>query len=153
MLQRIQTLYLLAALALCIGCLCLPIAHFHVTETGESVHMYNLWLVSSEGGHMFSFCPVMMALLLITSTALFFDIWLFTRRALQMRLATFCMLLLVAWYIVYGILSYLLCTEMQATWRPHWTAALPAAALILTYLAFRGILKDEMLVRSLDRLR
>lgn len=102
---------------------------------------------------MFSFCPVLMALLLITATALFLDVWLFTRRALQMRLATFCMLLLIAWNIVYGILTFLLSTEMQATWRPHWTAALPAASLILTYLAFRGILKDDMLVRSLDRLR
>ena len=138
MLQRIQTLYLLAALALCIGCLCSPIAHFLVTDTGESVHMYNLWLADGEGGHMFSFCPVLMALLLITSTALVFDIFLFTRRAVQMRLATFCMILLAAWCIAYGILVYLLLTEMQATWRPNWTA---------------GILRDEMLVRSLDRLR
>ena len=153
MLQRIQTLYLLAALALCIGCLCSPIAHFLVTDTGESVRMYNLWLADGQGAHLFSYCPVLMALLLVASTALFLDVWLFTRRALQMRLAVFCMLLLVAWYIVYGILACLLADAMQATWRPHWTAALPAAALILTYLAFRGILKDEMLVRSLDRLR
>ena len=153
MLQRIQTLYLLAALALCIGCLCTPIAHFLVTDTGESVRMFNLWLVNSDGEHMVSFCPVLMALLLITSTALVFDIFLFTRRAVQMRLATFCMILLAAWCIAYGILVYLLLTEMQATWRPNWTAALPPAALILVYLAFRGILRDEMLVRSLDRLR
>ncbi|MCH5169344.1 MAG: DUF4293 domain-containing protein [Prevotellaceae bacterium] len=153
MLQRIQTLYLLAAFGLCIACLCSPIAHFLVTGTDEIIDMYNLWLVSAEGAHMFSFCPVLMVLLLITATALFLDVWLFTRRALQMRLATFCMLLLIAWNIVYGILTFLLSTEMQATWRPHWTAALPAASLILTYLAFRGILKDDMLVRSLDRLR
>lgn len=153
MLQRIQTLYLLAALAFCIGCLCSPIAHFLVTGTGEPVHMYNLWLTDAQGAHLFSYCPVLMALLLITSTALVFDIFLFARRALQMRLATFCMILLAAWCIAYGILVYLLAGEMQATWRPHWTAALPPAALILAYLAFRGIHRDEMLVRSLDRLR
>ena len=152
MIQRIQTLYLLAAFALCIGCLCMPIAHFMVSESGEMVDMYNLWLVS-EGQHLFSFCPILMSILVITAAVVFFDIWLFTRRALQMRLATFSMILLVAWYITYGAISYLICTEMQASWRPHWTAALPAAALILLYLAFRGILKDEMLVRSLDRLR
>lgn len=153
MLQRIQTLYLLAALALCIGCLCSPIAHFLVTGTGEPVHMYNLWLTDAQGAHLFSYCPVLMALLLITSTALVFDIFLFARRALQMRLATFCIILLAAWCIAYGILVYLLAGEMQATWRPHWTTALPPAALILVYLAFRGIHRDEMLVRSLDRLR
>jgi len=153
MLQRIQTLYLLAALAFCIGCLCSPIAHFLVTGTGEPVHMYNLWLTDAQGAHLFSYCPVLMALLLITSTALVFDIFLFARRTLQMRLATFCIILLAAWCIAYGILVYLLAGEMQATWRPHWTAALPPAALILVCLAFRGIHRDEMLVRSLDRLR
>ena len=152
MIQRIQTLYLLAAFALCLGCLCTPIAHFMVSESMEKVDMYNLWLVS-EGQHLFSFCPVMMGILVITAVVVFMDIWFFRHRALQMRLASFSMILLVAWYIAYGIISYLLSTEMPATWRPHWTAALPAVAFILLYLAFRGILKDEMLVRSLDRLR
>lgn len=152
MIQRIQTLYLLAAFALCVWCLCTPIAHFMVKDSMEQVDMYNLWLVS-EGKHLFSFCPVLMGILAITAVIVFYDIWLFRHRALQMRLATFSMILIVAWYIAYGIISHLLCAEMEASWRPHWTAALPAAALILLYLAFRGILKDEMLVRSLDRLR
>lgn len=152
MIQRIQTIYLIAAFALCIGCLCTPIAHFTTDEGMETVDMYNLWLVS-EGQHLFSFCPVMMGLLVITAIIVFYAVWLFRRRALQMRLATFSMILLVAWYIAYGTISHLLCTELEASWRPHWTAALPAAALIMLYLAFRGILKDEMLVRSLDRLR
>ena len=152
MIQRIQTLYLLSAFLLCIGCLCTPIAHFMASEGMEKVDMYNLWLVS-EGQHMFSFCPVMMAILVIASVFTFLDIWLFKRRALQMRIASFCMILLVFWYVAYGIISYLLSTGLPATWRPHWTAGLPAAALILLCLAFRGIHKDEMLVRSLDRLR
>ena len=67
MIQRIQTLYLLAALAFCIGCLCMPIAHFvigdglnHVGanagfwDSYDRVDMYNLWLVS-EDRHMFYF--------------------------------------------------------------------------------------------------
>lgn len=153
MIQRIQTIYLLAAMMLCIGCLCTPVAHFVVSQTDEVVDMYNLWLVSPAGQHLLSFCPVLMGLLVIAAAALLFDVFLFTRRALQMRVATLAMILLLAWYIVYGGLSYLLCAEMQATWRAHWTAALPGAALVLTYMAFRAILKDEMLVRSLDRLR
>ena len=161
MIQRIQTLYLLAAFALCLGCLCLPIAHFVPCETGllaelfspySQVDMFNLWFVS-EGKHVFYFCPVLMGLLVITTGLVFIDIWLFKHRALQMRVATFCMILLVFWYIAYGIICfYLLCPTLNL-YRPHWSAALPAVALILLYLAFRGILKDEMLVRSLDRLR
>ena len=112
-----------------------------------------MWLVS-EGKHIFYFCPVLMTVLVIVTALVFVDIWLYKRRALQMRMASFCMILLVAWYIVYGaIFFHLYCTVMLPIGHPHWTAAFPAAALILLYLAFRGILKDEMLVRSLDRLR
>ena len=153
MLQRIQTLYLLAAVALCVGCLCTPIAHFVASECGERLDMYNLWLTSAQGGHLFSYCPVLMGLLVITSAILFLDICLYTHRALQMRLASLSMILLVSWYIAYGCIICLIQSDVQVAWRPHWTAALPAVALILTYLAFRGILRDEMLVRSLDRLR
>ena len=161
MLQRIQTLYLLLAFAFCLACLCLPIAHFIVGDDRASVvnsffdcyaqvDMYTLWLVS-EGKHVFYFCPVLMGLLVITTGLVFIDIWLFKHRALQMRVATFSMILLVFWYIAYGIICLYLLGAIST--RPHWAAALPFAALILLYLAFRGILKDEMLVRSLDRLR
>ena len=160
MLQRIQTLYLLAAFALCLGCLCTPIAHFvasnvsaSILDSCEKVDMYNLWLVSEEGNHLFYFCPVLMAILVIATALIFLDIWLYKHRAFQMRVASFSMILLVAWYIAYGIITYLLLSSAMQLWRPNWTAALPAAAFILLYLAFRGIQKDEMLVRSLDRLR
>ncbi len=152
MIQRVQTIYLLTAFALCIVCLCTPIAHFMTSESLETVDMYNLWLVS-EGQHLFYFCPVMMGILVTTSAIVFMDIWLYRHRALQMRVASLSMILLVAWYVAYGAICYSLSSELLASWRPNWTAALPAAALILLYLAFRGIHKDEMLVHSLDRLR
>ncbi len=161
MIQRIQTLYLLAAMLLCIGCLCSPVAHFVPCKTGilaelfgsySEVEMYNLWFVS-EGKHVFYFCPVLMGLLVIATALMFIDIWFFRHRALQMRVATFSMILLVFWYIAYGVICFYLISPALTLYRPHWTAALPAAALILLYLAFRSILKDEMLVRSLDRLR
>ncbi len=162
MIQRIQTLYLLAAFALCIVCLCMPLAHFIVNDVQsgalagawnpyERVDMYNLWLVS-EGKHLFYYCPVLMAILVITATLIFIDIWLYKRRALQMRVATFSMILLVFWYIALVTIRLFL-GSVVALGHPHWTAAFPAVAFILLYLAFRRILKDEMLVRSLDRLR
>ena len=165
MIQRIQTLYLLAAFALCIGCLCLPIAHFttgdglsgvganaSLWDAYERVDMYNLWLVS-EGRHMFYFCPVLMAILVITAALTLIDVFLFKHRILQIRVATFSMILLVAWYIAYGIIISLINTPTGTLWSTHWTAAFPAVAFILLYLAIRGIMKDEKLVRSLDRLR
>jgi len=153
MIQRIQTVYLILAFALCIACLCMPVAHFVTLEEVEKVDMYNLWLTFEDGHHLLYFCPIMMALLVIAASGIAIDIMLYKVRAAQMRLASFCMILLVLWYVSYVILCINLFTEMDAAWHPHWTASFPLVALILVYLAFRGILKDEMLVRSLDRLR
>lgn len=118
----------------------------------ENVDMYNLWLVSG-GKHVFYFCPVLMGLLVVTTGLVFIDIWLFKHRSLQMRVASFCMILLVFWYIAYGIICFYLLQPTVNLYSTRIAAALPFAALILLYLAFRGILHDEMLVRSLDRLR
>lgn len=167
MIQRIQTLYLFVVFALCLVCLCLPVAHFVALGSNaqaggcagvwngcEQIDMYNLWLVS-EGRRMFYFCPVLMAILVITAALTFMDIWLYRHRILQMRIIIFCMILLVAWYIAYGVIVYLMVSTVTAfeSVRPHLTAALPAVSFILLYLAHRGIMKDEKLVRSLDRLR
>ena len=44
MIQRIQTIYLALAVALCTACLCLPIGRF-VNEQGDLVGtLYNLWV-------------------------------------------------------------------------------------------------------------
>lgn len=152
MIQRIQSLYLLLAFVLCVVCLSMSIGRFS-TQEGEAVaNMYNLWLILEGGGY--SLYPwALFAILLITSTLSFLSIFLFSRRALQMRVVTFCIILLVGWYVAYAAFAYLLSTDYAAVFRPNWSAALPAVGIILHYLAFRGIMRDEMLVRSLDRLR
>lgn len=153
MIQRIQSLYLLLATILNVYCLSNGIGHFY-NDDGESIaEMYNLWLTNAADG-MHNFYPfALFVVLLIASTLSLLSILLFTRRALQMRVTSFCIILLAGWYACYAAFVYLLCGNMEANFRPHWTAVLPAVSMILLYLAFRGIMKDEMLVRSLDRLR
>jgi len=152
MIQRIQTIYLLLACVLCIVCMCLCIGHFH-TDEGEHVgDLYNLWVHLADGHR--SFKPwALFVLLLIPSTLSFLAIFMFRRRALQMRVCVFNMILLVGWYICYGVFAYILGGVFEASFRPSAIAAIPFASIVLLYLAFRGILKDEMLVKSLDRLR
>lgn len=152
MIQRIQSLYLLLSFALGLACLCSPLGYFS-TEQGERVSdLFNLWLRNAEtGAHSFS--PwALFALLLIVCTLTFLDIFLFRRRALQMRVATLCMVLLVGYY---GFLAFLVYMAHRdgLSYTPTVMAAFPFASLVLDYLAFRGILKDELMVRSLDRLR
>ena len=153
MIQRIQTLYLLAACILCVATLCTPLAYFH-TEAGEPVAtLYSLWTTHADAGSQSYANWALFALLVIVSVLSFMDIFLFRRRALQMRIANFGLILLVGWYLAYAVFVYLFMSTNAVSFRPHWTVALPFAAIVLLYLAFRGILRDEQLVRSLDRLR
>ena len=78
---------------------------------------------------------------------------LFKRRMFQVRLSVFSSLILVGYYIVFGVFVYVFKSRYDADFTLSWTAAFPAVGLILDYLAFRNIMKDELIVRSLDRLR
>lgn len=128
MLQRIQTVYLLVCVVLTAVCM-----YFECTADSHP------WALTVIMG----ICGVLELL----------DIFLFRQRALQMRVCTFCIILLVGWYAVLVAFAYIQGDGLVGVYRPQVWAAIPAINAILLYLAFRGILRDEMLVRSLDRLR
>lgn len=156
MIQRVQTLWLLLAFAACIACLCLPVGQFINTASlgSEKVGlMFNLWVfLPATQEHLFA--PwALFALLILVATGLFVDIFLFKHRLLQSRLAMLCAILLVCWYLVYAAFIWMLKERLSADFMPTPWAAFPAIGAIASYMAFRGILKDEMLVRSLNRIR
>lgn len=128
MIQRIQTVYLL--LCFILSALCV------FFEIGDKNHPWALT-----------------AIMALTGVLEFMGIFLFRRRALQMRLCTFCIILLVGWYLALVAFSFILGDGLVGEYRPQLWASIPFINAILLYLAFRGILHDEMLVKSLDRLR
>lgn len=153
MIQRIQSLYLLVSTILGVVCLSLPLGYFYSNEGVMWGTLYNLWIsVSDKGLHIFT--PwALFALLVIVTTLTFLDIFLYKHRALQMRILSLSMLLLVGYYAWFGFMVYMENQAGALSFKPSITAAFPFISIVLDYLAFRGILKDELLVRSLDRLR
>ena len=150
MIQRIQSLYLLLSAVLGTVCLCLPLGHFLTAGSERCGELYNLWIRTAEGGHLFG--PWALFAILVIATALtLVNIFLYRTRALQMRVASLCMILLVGYYIC--LFLFVNANAGDGSFRPSLTAALPFVCIVLDYLAFRCTLKDEMLVRSLDRLR
>ncbi len=152
MIQRIQSIYLFLAAVACVACMSMGIGRFY-TDEGEGIaRMYNLWLTYT-GGHVSLYPWALFGIMLVCATVLLVSIFLFRKRMRQVRLCVFCLALQVGWYIAYGGLVWYRMSQMGAQFRPEWPAALPAIALVLTWLAMRGITRDELLVRSLDRLR
>lgn len=177
MIQRIQTVYLLLASILCVVCLCLPIGQFVNSDGETTATLFNLWVhvpyagpvgstiqTTAEGGSELVLAQeaagqhlctpwALFALLVLVATGLIFDIFLWRTRLVQSRLAMLCCILIVGWYAVYVAFAFLLKDSYGGDFSPTLWAALPAIACIFSYFAFRAILKDEALVRSLDRLR
>jgi len=157
MIQRIQSIYLLLATVLMVVCMASCIGSF-ISEHGDiSARLYNLLYQPVEEGVKSSpdYTPcALFVILLISATLSFLNIFLFKYRMLQMRICTFCMILVVGWYVSYSAFVWFITGIIQASsFRVTSMASLPFVCLILLYLAFRGIRKDEKLIRSLDHLR
>jgi len=88
-------------------------------------------------------------LLLFTPILSFFVLFLFKNRSLQARLCTFLLffqLCLIGFYVY----SYTLHVQLPLT---HPVVLVSLFQLLFFWLARRAILKDENLVRSVDRIR
>lgn len=148
MIQRIQTLYLLLAAILCGLIFFLPLMWFGFE--GEQLLLGALTI--QRGGVQVADVPLYFPILLGAATLLpLLTLLLFKRRVLQLRLCA-----------VEGVLLFgLLAMEAMLYWGPRTfergslmpASFLPIAALFFVVLAAKGIFKDEMLVRSLSRIR
>ncbi len=94
--------------------------------------------------------PLLSMMCLILSSLLSIGtIFLYTRRKVQAALCLVNILVLVVWYILLATVS----RGDTLVNMLGWTDALPAVSIILLFMARKGILNDEKLVRSLDRIR
>ncbi len=70
-----------------------------------------------------------------------------------MRFCVFNTILMVAFYATFGYFWWNMCKATDAVVSMKATLALPLIAIVLNVIAIRKILQDEILVRSLDRIR
>ena len=152
MIQRIQSLYLLLATLLMSLTLFMPIASFGVA--GET---FELTAFSLRCGEV-SQSTVWMGIMLVLATVLpLVILFLFKRRTLQIRLCAVEIVLLLGSLLMIGLYYWLTSRLFEGFEVEHrqfgWAAPMPLISLVLAYLASRAIFKDEVLVRSLDRIR
>jgi len=133
MIQRIQSLYLLAALAVNI------------------IFMYAPLGYGAHGKGIFADNTLGLALGLLTIANLLYSIFLFNNRKRQMLM---CKIAGGALFSELALVFFVFFLEASRgfTWA-NWGAALPVVAIVLVYLAHKAIYRDEQLVRSADRLR
>lgn len=168
MIQRLQTLYLLIVIILSIVSLCSTIGLYNAG--GEPVAEFSNFTFNplvEPFTQILSAGPWALGVILIAVIAIAaFTIVIFHKRVLQMRLSIFNMILLIGYILTYVFFTWLYqqklneCQLMfqdqaplQAEFQLKLNAIYPLVSVILCFLAFKGIRRDEKLVRSLERIR
>lgn len=157
MLQRIQTLYLMAVTLLMVVTLIFPLVFIAVD--GQQVNLSAFAISDAEG--VLSHASAWLGGVLALATLLpFVTIFLYKNRPLQIRLCGVECVLLSGAVALVGAFTYVVCnnifTEFDITWSNivfRFGVLMPIVSVVLTVLAMRAILRDELLVRSLDRIR
>jgi 4-amino-4-deoxy-L-arabinose transferase-like glycosyltransferase len=154
MIQRIQSLYISIVVFLSTMMLYGHIVSF-VGEEGAIHEIRYNGLYAMTGGAGVKIEPLLplTALLLIIPLLAFISLLLFKRRRLQIRTSVLTLLLLLGSVVIVGYFIFYVYTKFDARVIFNIKIVFPVISSILMYLAFRGILKDELLVRSYDRLR
>lgn len=150
MIQRIQTLYLLAVVALGIALIWLPVVQLVTPEEVAELQVYELSALG--GAPIQGVWGLLVTTILIPLLALV-DIFLYNKRILQARLNIFTVMLCLGYYGVLAIYIWLAKMSLGVEWHILPYASFPLVCLILMLMATRRILKDEALVRAADRIR
>lgn len=158
MIQRKQTIFLVLIVAICATCLFADplIGLGEQISHGMEVH-YTKTVITNKMVPIDSAFNTYLSLSLWVVFGLsFFSIFLFKNRKLQAMLVGFNFIFIgLTWFFIYYYLDTTINLEDVGELSPE----LQAGALytlpfpILNYFALRGIIADEHLVKSMDRLR
>lgn len=152
MLQRRQSLYLFVVFILAILLYTGPLAFVSAGDGGYFLKHSGVFDLSGEKQEV-STWPLT-AMISISVLLSFFTIFSYMKRPRQMRLTLFQMffnlgLVGVAFYYVMYVMHNFEGDQFVFQWR----VVIPPIMLVLLILAFRGIRKDELMVKAYDRVR
>lgn len=157
MIQRKQTLYLLASGLLMLAMLFLTFAKI---TTQDMVYAFKATGLEDLSGEIIQPSWVLFGLTAVITLISFISIFLYRKRVLQMRLTIFNLLIKVGFYLLVFLVYRPSFIEAIVDTNQDWLSmsitpwlAFPIVAMIFDYLAYRGIAVDEKTIRFMDRLR
>jgi len=157
MIQRIQSVYLFLAALLLGLTFIFPIAEFIGDKDSLLLYVYKVVSLVPGSPNVYDIMFIL-PLLAIVSLAILFSvgtIFMYKNRSGQMKIIRFLMLL-IAVMIAVIFLYYYEILETASGAIPNFVqvgAFAPLLSFILLFLAYKGVMKDEKLIRSADRLR
>lgn len=157
MIQRIQSLYLLLASLVMAALLFLPIADFWGDITYQ-LSAFSFGDISPDASSSFNanFTTPLGVFVIILIVLPLLAIFMFKRRRHQIKLVRVIIGLALA-FLILVFFYYIPTIEKEIMLQADYVSAkgmfFPIAAILFLILAQRGIIKDEKLVKSMDRIR
>lgn len=154
MIQRIQTVYLLIIAALLSAMFFLPLAVLQSADTLFEFDVLGMHDIQAAAGQeLFYPAWALSALTAAMIVIAFITIFLYKSRILQIRLSIFNAILMVGFYALFAFFIWNIKSTVSVDLHVKFALSFPLIGLIFDCLAIRNIGADEVLVRSLDRLR
>ncbi len=152
MIQRKQTLYLLASGLLMLIPIFLPML---VLTDGTSLYSFGSTGFATAGGEIVSPSWALLGLNVLVILLSLVTIFLFNNRVLQMRITVFSLILKFGFYGlgVFYCYSFNNQPDLMSNMGIRLPLAIPLICMILDYLAHRAIAIDEQTIRYMHRLR
>jgi Domain of unknown function (DUF4293) len=155
MIQRIQSVYLSLTTLLTLFLLKGDYLSF-IEDSGSAINITFMGIsrkTEAQGMDMieklFPFSVVIILILAISIIAIF----LFKNRKIQMRFVLGLIILIVGLILISFYYASIISVEYNAMIVPKIKMTIPGLILVFSVLAYRRIRKDELLVKSYDRLR
>lgn len=160
MIQRIQTVYMLASVIAILMLLLLPLATFLVPEATYELNALGIRSLTEGNTTEVMGWSIFLLLLIMLVTPLI-CIFLYKKRWLQLRFLIFSGVLDLLYYGLYFYECHNY-ESMIGAWTEAGTVeviynymllAMPALSLFCNVMAMRGVIHDIALLKSLERLR
>jgi presenilin-like A22 family membrane protease len=155
MIQRIQSFYLLLTTlfsVLFLGGNCLKFTDNSGNQLAITLRGLVRYAGDSGSVQMQSLWPCTLLVFIIALVS-FILIFLYKNRKLQIRLTTGLLILTILLIILVTAYSFYITVKYNADIVPGIKMILPLLMAVCIYLAYRGIKKDDSLIKSYDRLR
>lgn len=155
MIQRIQSVYLLLTTLLSLLFLKGSFLSF-ADKTGSVIKVTFSGIFRNSGGEVFGLIektlPISIFIILIPIISLV-TIFIYKNRKIQLLFSLSVILLIVGFIIISVFYSWHIIKDFGCEIVPGFKMAIPFIMIIFAFLAYRGVKKDDLLVKSYDRLR
>ncbi len=150
MIQRVQSLYLVGVIILCVLVYFFPLAVYSTPENFINLFIYNVEEISTSSIFLMYIIIILNISIFILSIITLFK---YKNRILQMRLTAFTFLFNALMLGAAFWLTDRIAAEYNTPTHYKIGSLFPLLIVILLFLTNRAIKKDEAKVRAADRLR